>query len=131
MSAETAARRLVQVGCAVETADGGDALCRRPRRAGGPTCTRPADLVEEIARLDGYDPIGSVLPQAPAGSGSDRLQQRRTRSVAADLAAIGLTEVLTFPFIGARDFAALGIADERHPAPDRDAAQPAGRRRGR
>ncbi|WP_111767504.1 phenylalanine--tRNA ligase subunit beta [Nakamurella deserti] len=107
VSAETAARRLVQVGCLVEASESGDALLVTPP-TWRPDLLRPADLVEEIARLDGFDLIGSVLPQAPAGAGLSSAQ-RRTRAVAADLAAIGLTEVLTFPFIGPRDFVALGI----------------------
>ncbi|MEP6981116.1 MAG: phenylalanine--tRNA ligase subunit beta [Nakamurella sp.] len=107
VTAETAIHRLVQVGCEVESTETGDALLVTPP-TWRPDLLRPADLVEEIARLDGFDLIGSVLPQAPAGSGLTG-PQRRTRAVAADLAAIGLTEVLTFPFIGARDFAALGI----------------------
>ena len=37
--------------------------CCRP--AGAPTCSDGADLVEEVARLRGYDQIPSVLPQAP------------------------------------------------------------------
>ena len=41
-----------------------------------------ADLVEEVARLEGYDTITSVLPVAPAGTGLTGTQ-RRTRSISA------------------------------------------------
>lgn len=107
VAVETATHRLQQVGCAVEPTETGDALLVTPP-TWRPDLLRPADLVEEIARLDGFDLIGSALPQAPAGVGLTG-PQRRTRAVAADLAAIGLTEVLTFPFIGERDFTAMGI----------------------
>ena len=49
-----------------------------------------------------------MLPQAPAGTGLTAAQ-RRERLIAADLASAGLTEVLSFPFIGAGDLDALGL----------------------
>lgn len=76
-----------------------------------PDVTRPADLVEEIARLAGYDSIPSVLPQPVGGQGLS-LVQRRDRALADDLASAGLIETLTFPFIGAGDLDALGLADD-------------------
>ncbi|MDO5719350.1 MAG: phenylalanine--tRNA ligase subunit beta [Actinomycetaceae bacterium] len=64
-----------------------------------PDLTKPCDLVEEIARLDGYDNIDSVLPVAPAGRGlPPRFVARR--SVAQTLADIGFIEVGSYPFIG-------------------------------
>jgi phenylalanyl-tRNA synthetase beta chain len=109
VAADVAAHRLEQVGCGVEAPASSGALVVTPP-TWRPDLLRPADLVEEIARLDGFDLIGSVLPAAPAGTGLSAAQ-RRARSVAADLAAAGLTEVLSFPFIGPGDFAALGIDD--------------------
>jgi phenylalanyl-tRNA synthetase beta chain len=57
-------------------------------------------LVEEIARIVGYGRIPSVLPVAPPGRGLTE-QQRVTRRVANALASIGLTEVVTAPFVSA------------------------------
>lgn len=62
-------------------------------------------LVEEIARVVGYDRIPSVLPVAPPGRGLTRHQQARRR-VSAALAAAGLTEVVTAPFVSATTAAA-------------------------
>jgi len=62
-----------------------------------PDLTIPAALVEEIARLVGYDQIPSRLPVPPAGRGLTQAQQRR-RSVYAGMAAAGFTEVLSYPF---------------------------------
>ena len=106
-----AIRRLEQVGCSVEggaNGEGAPALLVTPP-TWRPDLTRPADLVEEIARLDGYDAIVPQLP-APVGGRGLTAAQRRRRRVAADLASAGLTEVLSFPFMGVRDLDALGIA---------------------
>jgi phenylalanyl-tRNA synthetase beta chain len=105
-----AATRLAQVGCRVQarTGESGRAELVVTPPSWRPDLTRPADLVEEIARLEGYDTIAAVLPAAPAGTGLTG-RQRRVRRVAADLASAGLTEVLSFPFMGERDLDALGI----------------------
>ncbi|WP_413316280.1 phenylalanine--tRNA ligase subunit beta [Agrococcus sp. 1P02AA] len=58
-------------------------------------------LVEEVARIVGFDRIPSVLPVAPPGRGLTRAQRLR-RSVANGLAAAGLTEVLVAPFVTER-----------------------------
>lgn len=59
----------------------------------------PEDLVEEVARLRGYDEIPSVVPTAPAGRGLTGHQLRR-RAVMRALAEHGLHEVLSYPFVG-------------------------------
>lgn len=75
------------------------------------------DLVEEVARLRGYDAIPSVLPQAPSGLGLTRGQRAR-RAVADALVAAGFVEVLTYPFVGQHQHDALGLPadDERRRA---------------
>ncbi len=102
-------RRLTQVGCTVAD-PAADPLQVTPP-TWRPDLTRPADLVEEVARLEDYATIPTVLPGAPSGTGLTALQ-RRERRVAADLAAAGLTEVLSFPFVGTTDFDALGLSGE-------------------
>ncbi len=69
------------------------------------------DLVEEVARLRGYDAIPSVVPPAPTGRGLTR-DQRLRRAVADALAAAGLVEVLSYPFVGAAQVDALGLPEE-------------------
>ncbi len=101
-------RRLAQVGCAVDgVASGVDTIPVAPP-SWRPDLTRPADLVEEVARLEGFDSIPSVLPAAPAGTGLTSAQ-RRERLVAADLASAGLTEVLSFPFQSLADLDRLDL----------------------
>ncbi|MHB8341614.1 MAG: phenylalanine--tRNA ligase subunit beta [Mycobacteriales bacterium] len=89
-------RRLSDVGCAV-TGDGPWEVVPPTWR---PDLTVPADLVEEVARLEGYDTIPTRLPTAAAGRGLTAAQRRR-RAVGWALAAAGWVEVLCPPFTNA------------------------------
>lgn len=131
-SGERVVELLEQVGCTVSRA--ADRLGEDPGEvgvatAGGPEVlsvtppswrpdlTDPADLVEEVVRLDGYDRVPSRLPTAPAGRGLTWQQQRR-RSVARSLAERGYVEVLAHPFVSADLADQLGLPadDPRRPA---------------
>ena len=68
------------------------------------------DLTEEIIRLVGYENIPSTLPTAPPGRGLTRIQQQRRRLQQA-LAASGLTEVLSYPFVTQEDNNTFGTPD--------------------
>lgn len=76
-----------------------------------PDLTEPADLVEEVVRLRGYDAVPSVLPRAAGGTGLT-VRQRRRRRVADLLADSGLVQVLTYPFIGEGRHDQLGLPDD-------------------
>lgn len=81
-----------------------------------PDLKQPCDLVEEIARLDGYDNIPSELPQARAGQGVPprMMMRRRTQHLLADLGFVG---VGSYPFIGdAHDLQLIPDDDERRQA---------------
>jgi len=52
---------------------------------------------EEVARIEGYDRIPSVLPTPPSGRGLTSAQQGRRR-VGNALAAAGYVETPSFPF---------------------------------
>ena len=77
----TTRRRLEQVGAEVAVADGTLTVTPPSWR---PDLLQPADLVEEVLRLEGLDLIPSVLPLAPAGPGTDRRAEAppRNRQVA-------------------------------------------------
>ncbi|WP_420368807.1 phenylalanine--tRNA ligase subunit beta [Curtobacterium sp. L1-20] len=83
------------IGATVE-ADGGLLAVTPPTWR--PDLTDDTTLVEEVARIVGYDRIPSVLPVAPPGRGLTGHQLARRR-VAAALAADGLVEVVTAPFV--------------------------------
>ena len=72
----------------------------------------PADLVEEVARIVGYDQIPAILPRSPFAATLTPTQQRR-RTIAAALAARGLTEVQNFPFVSEATMKALNYTGER------------------
>lgn len=82
-----------------------------------PDLTHDVDLVEEIARLSGYDEIPFVVPPAQFGHGLTPAQRAR-RSVARALAEDGFTEVLSYPFVAADVADTLGLPadDPRRPA---------------
>ena len=63
-----------------------------------PDLQTPEDLSEEVARINGYDRIPSIVPEAIAGNGLTDLQRLR-RSVSRMLSENGLVEVLSYPFI--------------------------------
>ena len=101
----TTAHRLAQIGAAVR--DDGETLTVTPP-SWRPDLLQPADLVEEVLRLEGLDGIPSVLPPAPAGRGLSASQRRR-RAVGKSLALSGYVEVLPTPFLPAGVFDAWGL----------------------
>ncbi len=105
---ERVAAILRVLGCSVEAA--GDlfevtAPTWRPDLVDGP------DYTEEVARIDGYAAIPSVLPTPAGGRGLTHGQLVR-RTVAATLAGRGLIEVLTYPFVSAGFADQLGMPAE-------------------
>ncbi|MFK5689822.1 phenylalanine--tRNA ligase subunit beta [Ornithinimicrobium sp. LYQ92] len=109
---------LTTIGCDVtDGAGSGDERLSVLPPSWRPDLTDAATLVEEVARIDGYDKIPSVVPRAVGGRGLTHAQRSR-RAVAAALAGEGLQEVLTYPFVGAARFDELGLGaqDERRRA---------------
>ncbi len=102
----TATRRLTQIGASVESS--GDRLVVTPP-SWRPDLKQPADLVEEVLRLEGLELIPSVLPAAPAGRGLTPGQLRR-RAIGKSLALNGFVEVLPTPFLPAGIFEQWGLA---------------------
>ena len=111
---ETITGLLKDVGCEVRVEDG-KVIAQPP--SWRPDLTGPAHLVEEIARLAGYDTIPSRRPRPIAGRGYTPKQQAR-RDVARALAQGGLVQVLSYPFIAEDVFDSelLGEQDIRRKA---------------
>lgn len=108
ISADMTMDNLTAVGCEVRK-NGEELLATVPPWR--PDITDPYDLVEEVARIVGYDLVPSVLPSAPGGRGLTR-EQRLRRRVGRELAAAGFVEVISFPFVGPDDLDALGLGIE-------------------
>jgi phenylalanyl-tRNA synthetase beta chain len=104
---------LERIGC---TVTGTDPLVVTPP-TWRPDLLAPADLVEEVARLGGYNDIPSVLPPAPGGGGLTA-DQRRRRSAGRALAEAGYVEVLSHPFVApsVHDLFGLAADDQRRSA---------------
>jgi len=137
---DTVVRRLREVGCSVRETRG-PAPTIAPWRAEGPAgqpsaaanglvpvlevtppswrpdLTDPADLAEEVIRLEGYENVPSRMPRALAGRGLTP-RQRLRRSVGRTLAESGFVEVLSSPFASRSDADLLGLPpdDMRRPA---------------
>ncbi|RBY82836.1 phenylalanine--tRNA ligase subunit beta [Geodermatophilus sp. TF02-6] len=114
---------LAAVGCAVDgatddgatddgaTEDSGGGLLTVTPPSWRPDLTDPADLVEEVVRLAGYDDVPSVLPTAPPGRGLTEAQRRR-RAIGRTLAEVGYVEAPSYPFVGPAALDALGLAED-------------------
>ncbi|GAA3335189.1 phenylalanine--tRNA ligase subunit beta [Amorphoplanes nipponensis] len=98
---------LGQVGCAVR---GVEPLEVTPP-SWRPDLVAPIDLVEEVARLGGYDAIPSILPPVHGGGELTPAQTRR-RTVGRALAENGYVEVLSYPFVAPGVADAFGLADD-------------------
>ena len=103
---EVVVSRLQAVGATI--ADGAADPLRVTPPTWRPDLIDPADLVEEVLRLGGYDAIPARLPLADAGFGLTESQRARRR-VGRALAAAGYVESLAYPFLGPADLDALGI----------------------
>ncbi|GAY18016.1 phenylalanine--tRNA ligase subunit beta [Mycobacterium sp. shizuoka-1] len=100
-------KRLTQIGAdVVEDIDPAILVVTPP--SWRPDLVQPADLVEEVLRLEGLDKIPSVLPTAPAGRGLTPGQKRR-RAVGKSLGLSGYVEVLPTPFLPAGVFDVWGL----------------------
>jgi len=111
---DTVIARLRQVGCEVSVDPGpehppehaapdharhehtGRPLLVRPA-SWRPDLTDPADLAEEVIRLEGYENLPVRMPRAPAGRGLTA-KQRLRRTIGRSLAGAGYVEVLSTPF---------------------------------
>ncbi len=90
-----------------------------------PDIDRPVDLVEEIARIHGFEKFGSTVPVGSAGGYT--AEQRRLRSLHAALIGAGLNQAVTLPLISKEVIAGLGwdtsdLVVVRNPLREEDAS---------
>jgi phenylalanyl-tRNA synthetase beta chain len=112
LPAETVAQLLERLGFAVEGSD--PLVVTVPSRR--PDVARSIDLIEEVARMHGFDQMPDRVATGNGGGLPDFEQNLRTLRAA--MVGAGFYEALTFSFIGAADLDALDLpADD----PRRDA----------
>ncbi len=110
ISSEVVAEKLHVIGCSIEKSS--EILWRITPASWRSDLQTPADLVEEVARMVGYDAIPSLLPPRPISPGLTDAQQRR-RAIATLLADNGLVEVQTYPFVSDVTMKVLGFQGDR------------------
>jgi len=108
------------VGCTVEEGPDADLVTVPTWR---PDLDIAETLIEEIARVVGYEHIPSTLPVAPPGRGLTAAQRARRRVLDA-LAGAGLTEVLAYPFVSQAQNARFGAEAEGTEVPSVHLANP-------
>jgi phenylalanyl-tRNA synthetase beta chain len=101
---------LGRLGFAV-TIDGGT-LQATPPHYRAADVTRAADLIEEIARIEGVDSFPATLPAAPSAIGSLTPAQRLKRGFEDLLAANGYSEAITWSFTSESALARLAPGGE-------------------
>jgi phenylalanyl-tRNA synthetase beta chain len=74
-----------------------------------PDVRRPVDLVEEIARLHGFEGIPDSVPTGPGGGLPYR--ERRMRALRGAMVGAGYFQTMTFSFIGESDLNRLDLPD--------------------
>lgn len=75
-----------------------------------PDSYRPADLIEEIARIHGYDKFDATLPTGPTGGLT--VEQRRTRLVRQTLVGAGLHHAVNLPFVDPDRLSLLDVSED-------------------
>jgi len=74
-----------------------------------PDCTLEIDIVEEVARLFGYDALGKTVPKSTVAGGLSPIQQRRRR-VRDVLLGLGVSEAMPHPFLADGDLERAGLS---------------------
>ncbi len=81
-----------------------------------PDLEREVDLIEEVARLYGYDDIPQTMPHASLENSEPRIEQKLERQLRNLLASSGFSELINYSFIGRDAVRKLRLddADPRH-----------------
>ncbi len=76
-----------------------------------PDCSAEIDIIEEIARLYGYDKLGKAVPQSPSHGRLSSSQVRR-RLVRELLLGLGASEAMPNPFLAPGDLTKCGLSED-------------------
>lgn len=109
VSIDEAQSILLRLGCSVAPAAGG--LRVTPPNA-RPDVTREVDLIEEVARIRGYDQIPTQVPQIAPSSEGTPIAIRFARRLREAVASAGLNEAVNYAFVSPRDLELTRVATE-------------------
>jgi phenylalanyl-tRNA synthetase beta chain len=73
---------------------------------------RPVDLVEEVARLEGYDKIATTYPLASIISNKPNRKLPRRKDLLASLVGCGFSQIITYSFIAERSCDQLSLSSD-------------------
>lgn len=85
----------------------GDSLLATPPHYRALDVTREADLIEEVARIEGVDSFPATLPAAPTAIGRFSAKQRMVRGIEDLLTGGGYSEAITWSFTSPEALARL------------------------
>lgn len=74
--------------------------------------TREIDLIEEIARLYGYDNIAPTLPKGAGSRGGQSTAMEQLDALRRRLVSAGLSEAITYSFMSPQSLRHLGLPDD-------------------
>ncbi|MEW5785377.1 MAG: phenylalanine--tRNA ligase subunit beta [Bacillota bacterium] len=101
---------LERLGCTVEQGGGRSLEVTVPARRGDVAIEE--DVVEEVARLYGYDKIPVTLPRGELVEAREAPERRVEAVIRDTLTACGFFEVITYSFINAAELDRLGLAED-------------------
>lgn len=77
-----------------------------------PDVTMEADLIEEVARIHGYDRIVALLPPIEAAAPVEQPERRLARALADEMTALGFHEAINFSFVDEAANKLAGLGDD-------------------
>lgn len=108
VAAGDAERILTGLGCRVQPTNGGFKVVPPGHR---PDLQREIDLIEELARMVGYDAIPTEVPSARPSAEGTPDAVRFVRAVREAAASAGLNEAVNFSFVAPADLRAARLPD--------------------
>lgn len=116
VSLDDAARILSGLGCALDAAPTPDAAALElSAPSWRPDLTREIDLVEEVARVRGYDRIPTVVPNVRPSVTGTPPRVRFGRKLREHAAAAGLYEAINFAFVAPSELLAAQVSTRAVP----------------
>ncbi|RLB74626.1 MAG: phenylalanine--tRNA ligase subunit beta, partial [Deltaproteobacteria bacterium] len=106
-------RLFESIGLQVEAGAGSDSL-RVKVPSFRPDLEREVDLIEEVARLYGYDRIPVTMPVGTVDAKLPPLRQNLQKTLQLEMVAVGFSEAINYSFVATDSIEKIGIsADDR------------------